>query len=162
MMTRIFVWASAATALGVSAAVIAAPPGKTDIGEMQRLADSNDAAWNLGDATAISGNYAAEGSLRLSDAAEVFQGREAVRSYFAKSFAGRPAGFRHVTRLDHIDMITPDVAFTDAHVRVEKSNPDGSWSTVREYRNNSVAVRQGKKWQLRTVRAYALPSKPSS
>lgn len=149
----------AATLVATSA--IAAPPDAADFAAMKKLARLNDAAWDAGDANAISTGYVADGTLRLSDAPEAFEGREAVRGYVVQSFAKRPAGFRHITKLDRVDMLTPDLAFTDASVRVEKSNPDGSWSLIREYRNNTIAVRQGKQWKLRTVRAYAQPAKPA-
>ncbi len=125
---------------------------------LERLADAADQAWNRGDAEGMSRYYVDEANLRLSSMAEPLKGRDALRSYFSRSFAGRTTSMRHVTKIEDIDMLGPDLALSDGIVRVERDDGNGGWALVREYRNNSLAVRRNGRWQLAAVRAFALPN----
>ena len=142
-----------------SAAVIspadAAPPTPEDQTVLEALAARNDAAWNAADAAAISAQYSEDGSLRLSGMTEALTGRAAVHSYFERSFAQRPPGLRHVSRLQRIEMVAPDLAFADAHVRVETLQ-EGRWQLAREFVNHSLLRREAGGWRLHSVRAHRL------
>lgn len=144
---------SMALALGGTAA--AAPPGAADRAALERLAAANDSAWTAKDWSAITGQYVESGTLRVAPTAPIQIGRPAIERFFKASFERRPAGFRHVTRIDHIELVAPDIAVADGHVRVERSGPDG-WTLVREFANSSLVVRQGGRWKLHSVRATPL------
>ena len=144
-------------ALAWSAAAAAAPPSEADRVALERLAAENDAAWDRKDVAAILKQYAAGGTLRVGPAAKMEKGEEEIRTFFQASFARRADGFRHVTELRNIEMIAPGIAMADAHVRVERADGNG-WALVREFSNNSLAVREGKTWKLHSVRAYPLPA----
>lgn len=144
-------------ALAWSAAAAAAPPSEADRMALERLAAENDAAWTRKDTGAILDQYAAGGTLRVGSAAKMEKGEAEIRRFFEASFARRPDGFRHVTELRNIEMIAPGIAMADAHVRVEKADGSG-WALFREFSNNSLAVREGKRWKLHSVRAYPLPA----
>lgn len=143
-------------ALG-SAAAAAAPPTPADRAALERLAAENDAAWTAKDWDSITGQYAETGTLRVGPDAPVHLGRAAIGRFFRSSFERRAAGFRHVTRLDNIEMVTPDLAIADARVRVERAEAGGGWSLVREFTNSSLVVREGNRWKLHSVRANPLP-----
>ena len=85
-----------------------------------------------------------------------------MRSYFGRAFAARPDGFRHVSRVEGIELLDPDTALADTHVRVERRQPDGSWALQREFRSYSVIVRSKDGWRLRSVRAAPLPARPAA
>lgn len=142
-------------ALAWSAAATASPPAAADRMALERLAAENDAAWDRKDVVAILKQYAVDGTLRIGPAAKMEKGEEEIRTFFRESFARRPDGFRHLTELRNIEMIAPDIAMADAHVRVEKADGNG-WALVREFSNNSLVVREGKTWKLHSVRAYPL------
>ncbi len=148
--------AAAAAALLLTTAARAAPPGAADRAALENLAARNDSAWTAGDAAAIAADYSADGTLRLAGMAEALEGSKAVRGYFERAFAARPSSFRHVTRLERIDIVGRDIAFADAHVRVEQLK-DGKWEAVREFLNHSVLRKERGAWKLHSVRAHRLP-----
>ena len=120
---------------------------------LEQLASANDSAWGAKDVAAMTSQYTQDGSVRVSPQAPVIAGRSAVSDFFKQSFDRRQGTHRHTTKLDHIDWITPDMALADASVRVERQEPDGSWSLVRTFRNITLSVREGNRWKLRSVRA---------
>lgn len=139
------------------AAAAAAPPGASDREALERLAAANDAAWTAKDWAAITGQYVESGTLRVAPTAPIQIGRDMIARFFQTSFERRPAGFRHVTRIDNIEMVAPDVAVADGHVRVERASP-GGWALVREFTSSSLVVREGRQWKLHSVRATPLPT----
>jgi uncharacterized protein (TIGR02246 family) len=147
---------AAAAALLTPAAAAAAPPSPAEREALEALAARNDGAWNAADAVAVSADYASDGSLRLTGMAAALEGRDAVRAYFEKAFAARPATFRHVTRLQAIDMVAPGVALADAEVRVEQLK-EGRWELARRFLNHSVLKRDGGAWRIQAVRAHLVP-----
>lgn len=135
---------------------LAAIPTDADRLALERLAAANDAAWGAKDVATISGQYAADGSVRVSPQAQVVYGREPVTKFFDGAFARREGTHRHITALDNIELVTPDMALADAGVRVERQEADGSWTLVRTFRSISLAVREGGSWKLRSVRAIPM------
>ena len=133
--------------------VEAAPLAEPDSQALEQLAAANDAAWNAKDVAIMSGQYAEDGSVRVSPKSPVIAGKGPISSFFGEAFARRRGSFRHITSLDHIEAVTPDMVLADAGVRVEQQQPDGSWSLVRTFRNFSLVVREGGRWKLRAVRA---------
>ncbi|HEX8222262.1 MAG TPA: nuclear transport factor 2 family protein [Allosphingosinicella sp.] len=143
-------------ALAASAAA-AAPPAPADRAALERLAADNDAAWTARDWATITGQYADQGSLRVGPGEPIHAGRAAISRFFKAAFGRRGAGFRHVTRIDRIEMVTGDVAIADGHVRVERAAEGGGWSLAREFTSSSLLVRDGGRWKLHSVRATPLP-----
>ena len=144
-----------------SAAAFAEAPVETDRASLERLAAENDAAWDGKDWAKITDQYVAGGTLRVAPAATVETGRDAIRRFFQASFSRRPDGFRHVTEIRHIEMVTPDLAIADGHVRVEKAEGSG-WKLLREFSSNSLIIRVKGVWKLHSVRAYPLPPASSN
>lgn len=140
-------------AFGASQFAMAAPVSTTDRQALERLAAANDAAWGAKDVKTISAQYTAEGSVRVSPRSPVVSGQEPVKTFFSQAFARRQGTHRHITTLDHIELVAPDMALADASVRVEQQQADGRWSLVRTFRNVSLAVRENGQWKLRSVRA---------
>lgn len=143
-------------AYGSSEPALAAPPSNEDRRALEQLAADNDAAWGAKDVATISSQYVEAGSVRVSPQAQVIEGREPVISFFDGAFAGRQGVHRHITHLDHIELIAPDMALADAAVRVERQEANGAWTLVRRFRSVTVAVRHGRDWKLRAVRAIPL------
>lgn len=133
-------------------AASAAPPSVSDRAALERLAADNDAAWTAKDWARITGQYVESGTLRVAPTAPIEIGRAAIGRFFQASFERRPAGFRHVTRIDNIDMVTPNLAIADGYVRVERAEA-GEWTLVREFASNSVVMRDGGGWKIHSVRA---------
>lgn len=136
----------------MAAPAAAEAPAGLDMAALKALADAADSAWNDKDADRMAAAYDARGTLRLADGGEI-NGREAIRAFFRDNFARRREVFRHVTEIEAADLIRPDLALSDATVRVERQRPDGGWETVRRFRNLSLAVRGPDGWRLRAVRA---------
>jgi len=131
-------------------------PDAADRAALEALARANDAAWNAKDSAALSRQYTPDGTLRVGADAPVHFGREAVTRFLQASFARRPEGYRHLTRIDHVTMVTADIAIADNHVRVERCER-AQCSLVREFANSSLVVRQADGWKLHSVRAQPLP-----
>lgn len=154
---KTFAFAALACATAVAAPVLAAPPAPADAVALRLLAVAADEAWNAKDAPAMAAHYAADASLRVGAAdAPDHRGREAVRAYFARTFAARAQDLRHVTDLKGMTQLAPDLVMNDADVRVEARQPDGSWKLVRRFNNVSLAAREGGGWKLKAVRAYPI------
>ena len=139
-----------------SASLAATPPSTADRAALLRLAAENDAAWTAKDTARILEQYAGTGTLQVGPTAPLQIGREAVGRFFVAAFERRPAGFRHVTRVEHIAMVAPGVAVADSHVLVERQE-GGGWVLVRQFRNTSTVVREDGTWKLHSVRAAPLP-----
>lgn len=152
---------TAAALMMTAANACAEPPRAEDRAALEKLAADNDAAWNVKDVDGVMAQYAGDGSLRLGGG-EAFNGLPAVRRYFTSAFAQRQGELRHVTKLDNLDLVTPDIAYADAYVRVERENGDGSFTLMREFRNHSLVVRENGRWRMRAVRAHVMPAKPAA
>lgn len=137
----------------------AAPPSPGDHEALTQLAQANDMAWDASDHATIATQYAEDGTLRVGSGSGVLIGRERIRAFFKHNFEQRAPGLRHVTKLEHIEMLTPDLALADAYVSVDKVTPEKGSVQVRAFRNSSVAVRENGVWRLLSVRAdpVALP-----
>ena len=136
----------------VAAPATAAAPAEPDMAALGQLAAAADQAWDAADADRMAAAYDAGGTLKLAGGSEI-RGREAIRAYFRENFARRTGTLRHVTTVEAADLIRPDLALSDATVRVERQRPDGSWELMRSFRNLSLAVRGPGGWRLRAVRA---------
>ena len=153
----------AATMAMVTHAAGAAPPTDADRAALQTLAAELDVAWDHGDPAAVAAFYADDGTLRL-DNRPLVHGRPAVQRYFEETMGRRPAGARHVTRVEHIDMLTPDLALVDAHARIERAGAQGERQVLADFHNQTLAVRVGSTWRLRVVRAQrmAMPAQAAA
>lgn len=140
----------------VSAALQAAPPPPADRVALETLAHQADLDWNEKDVSGMAAHYTKDASLGLNG--QMLTGKAALAAYFKAAFSRRPGTFRHVTALEQVDLIRPDLAYSDATVRVERAQPDGSWALERTFRNTSIAVKERGAWKLRSVRAYAMPA----
>jgi ketosteroid isomerase-like protein len=136
----------------------AAPPAAADQAAFERLAAANDGAWDRKDWRAMTAQYAPDGTLRVGPEAVGISGSESIGKFFRESFARRGEGFRHVTRIDQVNMVRPDLAFADGYVRVEKADGD-KWVLVREFSSISLLVRSADGWKLHSVRALPWPQK---
>ena len=148
-----------AAALALGSAAQAAPPSAPDRAALEKLAADNDSAWTAKDWATITTQYVATGTLRVAPTAPIEIGRPAIGRFFRSAFERRPAGFRHVTRIDNIEMVTPDLAVADGYVRVERAE-GGGWTLVREFASSSLVVREAGRWKLHSVRANPLPAQP--
>ena len=134
----------------------ARPPAHADRVALQKLADDADAAWNDRDAAAMLAAYAPDPSLRVGTESEALSGAGAIGSFFAAAFGRREGEFRHLTKVDGIDMVDADQALSEATVRVERRTSGGEWVLARKFRSLSLAVRTARGWKLRWVRAIPL------
>jgi uncharacterized protein (TIGR02246 family) len=141
-------------AMIAAAPAIAGPPTEADAVALRALAADADEAWNAADAERMSGYYAGDATLQVTGRGEQFIGRDAIRAFMAQAFAARAGVFRHVTEVRRMDAVSPDLVFTDADVRVEQRQADGSWKLARTFGNVSIAAREGQGWRLRAVRAW--------
>jgi uncharacterized protein (TIGR02246 family) len=137
-------------------AAFAAPPSDPDRRQLEELAHDADSVWDRGDAAALAGLYTDDATLVMAPRERV-DGRDAIRAYFEQSFVKRPPHLRHVTAVQRIEMLAPDVAFVDTDVRLERRQDDGSWPTVRRFTNYTVAVREGEAWRIKEVRTHVKP-----
>jgi uncharacterized protein (TIGR02246 family) len=137
-------------------AASAAPLPAAERAVLEAVAAANDAAWNAGDAATIAGGYAEDATLRLSGMTSALAGRPAIRAFFEKSFAARRETMRHITQVQTIEQIGPDLAFADSHVRVERRSGDG-WELAASYLNHSLLRRENGQWRMIALRANKLP-----
>jgi uncharacterized protein (TIGR02246 family) len=141
----------------LAAPALAQPVSPADDAALKALAHEADVAWNEKDAARMAAVYAEGASLRLSGGAAI-ESRDAIRATFERNFAARQGTMRHITQVDRAELIAPDLALSDAGVRVEQQQADGSWKLMRTFRNVSLARREGNGWKLQFVRAFLVPN----
>ncbi len=135
---------------------LAAAPAAADRQELERLASLNDRYWDEKDVERISGQYVADATIRVGPI-RVIEGKEGVRAFFANQFARREGEMRHLSKIEHLEALSPDLVLADNHVRIERADDRGGWQLVGEFRTNSLAVRDGGSWKIKAVRGHPLP-----
>lgn len=152
-----------ATAVAMMAAscALAAPPSAADRAALETLALESDRDWDAKAVDRFMAHHTPDGSVRIAGAPPLV-GDAAMRAYFGRVFGARPEGFRHVTKVENIEMIDRNTAVADSYVRVEQRQADGNWALQRDFRTYSVVVRSKGDWKLRSVRASPLPPKPAA
>lgn len=144
-----------AATLVLATPVLSANPSAKDRAALQQLAERMDRAWTAADADANAELFAGDATARF-DADPLGQGREAIRNQFRAFFKDRPAGLRHVTAIERVELLAADLALWDAEVRVERRQAEGQWAVLTRIRNVTLAVRQPDGWRIRTVRAFPI------
>ena len=144
--------------LAIGAAIMAVPAAAAQIepadhAQLLQLAERMDRAWTAGDANANARLFAADATARFGDD-PLGQGRAEIGDQFHAFFKNRPAGLRHVTAIERVELLAPDLTFWDAEVRVERRNAAGEWATLTRIRNVTLAIRQPGGWRIQAVRAF--------
>jgi uncharacterized protein (TIGR02246 family) len=148
------------TALALAANLSAPQPSEADRRALVDLATATDVHWDAKDAPAMASLFTDDATLKVGADSPVVEGRRALEAFYARGFQARSRVERHITALTRIEMITPTVAFTDARVRIDQQQADGSWTTVRSFANTAVAVKADGRWRLRSARAQRVPLTP--
>ena len=131
----------------------ATEPAPADRQALFQLAEKLDRAWTAGDAHANAELFASNATARFGDD-PVGEGRDAIRNQFRGFFKDRPAGLRHITAIERVEQLAPNLATWDAEIRVERQQSAGSWETLTKIRNVTIVVRQSDGWRIQTVRAF--------
>ncbi len=139
-------------ALLASAPAFAVEPPPADRVALLELAERMDRAWTAADADANALLFAETATARFGEDT-LGEGREAIRRQFIGFFKDRPAGLRHVTRIERVEQLGADLALWDAEVRVERQTARGREALTRIC-NLSVLVRQPDGWRVQAVRAF--------
>ena len=139
----------------IAAPAISAEPSPGDRTALLQLAERMDQAWTVADADANAELFASDATARF-DADPLGSGREAIREQFRAFFKDRPAGLRHVTNIERVELLAPGLALWDAEVRVERRQAAGDWMTLTRIRNVTLAVRQSDGWRIKAVRAFPI------
>ena len=142
-----------ALALTLASPAPAATLAPMDHHQLLQLAQGMDHAWTAGDANANAIFFAIDATARFGDD-PLGLGQGAIRSQFEGFFKDRPAGLRHVTKIERIEQLSPDLAMWDAEVRVERQQEGGQWSTLTRIRNVTIVSRQSDGWRIKAVRAF--------
>lgn len=148
---RIFLAMAVAFTMATQAPAVDLAPA--DNQELLQLARRMDHAWTAADAQANAQLFAVDATARLADD-PLGDGREAILNQFKDFFKDRPAGLRHVTKIERIEQLAGDLAMWDAEVRVERQQPDGQWAALTTIRNVTIVVRQPDGWRIKAVRAF--------
>jgi uncharacterized protein (TIGR02246 family) len=117
------------------------------------LLKSTDVAWDSKDGRTMSALFTVDGSFGMPGM-DVLVGREALESLFEGSFADRPSGLRHITRLVHFEQPSPDTALADADVAIEERDASGKWKAVKRFHSVYVATQTAREWKLRSMRSF--------
>lgn len=150
MRLRLFLASMAAAAVVSHAHADPAP--QQDMALFQKVAEATDQAWNAADAGAMSSYFTEDATLRIgSDAIQ--RGRDSIREFFQGSFARRPAPMRHVTQINHVEVVAPRVAIAELTVVIEQKGSDETWKAVHSFHNYSTLRREGNEWRIVHVRA---------
>jgi ketosteroid isomerase-like protein len=151
---RVLFTATFALSLGAASAALASAPTPQQRAELVAVAAAGDAAYNAGEAAALAALYTEDGTARLGYEMKPIAGRAALQGFLKQAIAPNA---RHVTALDHIEMVSDNVALADARVTIELGKPNGEWQLVRVFRNNTVLRRDEGQWKIHSIRAHPQP-----
>jgi uncharacterized protein (TIGR02246 family) len=129
------------TVAGIMVLCVALAAQKPDA-EIQKLADSYQAAFNKGDAKALTAHTA--GSLRVTPAGKLLTGRAEIEKDFAESFAGPFKGAKLTLSAGRTQTLKPDVALSEGTFAVAGPTP-------LQGRYLNTLVREGGQWRLASV-----------
>jgi uncharacterized protein (TIGR02246 family) len=109
-------------------------------------------AWVKGDAKAVAAGYAEDADLVRPGEPKV-EGRAAIETFYARVFAGPLKGVAKKMTVDHVRLVTPDVAVVDSSYTLDRAAP------VLRARGLSVTilVKRGASWTTVSSRSYRLP-----
>lgn len=139
--------------IALAAPVHAAQPSAADRAAFEQIAERMDEAWTAANADANAELFADDATAHFGDDLPG-SGREQIRGQFQSFFKDRPAGLRHVTKIERIERLGSDFAMWDAEVRVERQLGGGGWETLTRIRNLTVVVRKPEGWRIQAVRAF--------
>lgn len=125
---------------------------------VEQAAVDADTAWNRRDAAALAAMYTADATLAVGGGLSA-QGASAVNDYFERSFARTPATLRHLTTVDRVVVLAPDLVLADTRVALDDTAA-GAARRVRDFNTLTLLARREGQWKLHAVRA--LPAPPPS
>jgi uncharacterized protein (TIGR02246 family) len=140
-------WIAALVLVGASAVLSAQKPDP----DTQKLADQYTAAFNKGDAKALTALYAVNGT-RLGPDGTLIAGRAAIEKNYADGFAGPLKGATLTLEQGPTHVVTPDVKVIEG-----RFTTTGIAAVKGRYVN--TVVRQGKAWLLGSV--VTIPDPPA-
>ena len=142
-----------AIAMTFASGAHAAAPATSDHQQLMQLAKQMDRAWTAGDPEANADLFASDATARFGND-RLGIGRGEILAQFQSFFKGRPAGLRHVTKIERIERLANDLAMWDAEVRVEGQRPPNQWVTLTTIRNVTIARHGREGWRIQSVRAF--------
>lgn len=145
-----------------AAALSATPCGAAPAPEAARAAlhdaaAAMDSAWDRRDSSALAALFAPDATIQAGPNA-VLEGRAAIRAFFGRDFENRRGTMRHVSALQRIDMVAPDLALVDKVVRLEQQDAQGRWTVLRTFLNSTLLRQDEGSWKVRTIRAHIVPN----
>lgn len=142
---------------------MAAPASPADRATIDRLAVELDKAWDAKNWQAIVDQYSANATLRLGPSSQIVMGHDDLARYYQAMFERRADGLRHITIVDRVEMVAPDMVFADIRAAVQRKN-GAEWVTVGEFSVGSLLVREASGWKNLVVRSHPLnsPTNPAT
>src|SRR5262245_37572774 len=125
--------------------------------EVQKIADAFVAAWNKGDAKALTALHA-ENCIRADSSGQTLAGRAAIEDGFTKAFAGPLKGTKLVVTPADERAITPDLTITSGTWEITGGTPPPGGATKGTYIN--TIGKQGGKWLIASSAPIPAPAKP--
>lgn len=142
-------------AFALAAPAHSAEPSAADRQALEQIAERMDEAWTAANADANAELFSVDATARFGDDL-LGTGREEIRAQFRSFFKDRPPGLKHITKIERIEHLVPDVAMWDAEVRVERRQATGQWTTLTRIRNMTIVTRQPEGWRIKAVRAFPI------
>lgn len=128
---------------------------KQDAAAIRKRVDSYVAAFNKGDAKALSAHWSEKAVYVNHVSGEKAQGREAIQEMFEEQFVGDLRMHLGVS-VTSIRFVTPEVAVEEGLARIVSPDEPPSESTY-----TAIHVKEKNQWFLDSVRETTLPGAPS-
>lgn len=118
-----------------------------------------DAMWNARDAERFSDLFTEDGSFEFVDRRESLESRAVIHQHFAERFPQFAPGLRHLTTVQDIRGITPDVHAVTGTVEILRLGADdrAEPTVLRSFVIFAVMLRTGEGFRIHVLRAYQLP-----
>ena len=128
--------------------------GAADSAAIRAVEMAYDQAWAAGDVQALV-RCLRHDAVVVSPRGEVATGTDEIRALLGAFLGGEAAGSSHESELERITFVRDDVAVVDGRVLVRGS----TLGAAVEHRFTDVLVRDGGRWSISQVRAYALDAR---
>jgi uncharacterized protein (TIGR02246 family) len=122
-----------------------------------------DAMWNARDAERFSHLFTEDAGFEFVDRRESLESRSAIHQSFAERFPQFAPDLRHLTTVQDIRRITPDVHAVTGSVEILRLGADdrAEPTVLRSFVIFAVMLRTGEGFRIHILRAYQLPEAAS-
>jgi uncharacterized protein (TIGR02246 family) len=122
-----------------------------DIDAIKKTAENFDAAYNSRDAVAFSAYFMEDADFQWHTG-ELLKDRKQIAQYFTNAFKSMPADYRHITTLQRIRFLGPDIAIGDGTLVIAQDAATENTKPVFSVLFTCIGKKAKGQWKLAAIR----------